>query len=49
MDKDFVWTELAESDVNNIAMYLLGEWSERVANNFYLKLELALSRIQGNP
>ena len=49
MVNDIVWTELAESDLNNIAIYLLGEWSERTLNTFYLKLELALSRIQGNP
>lgn len=47
--KEIVWTEIAETDLDSVLLYLKVNWSQHVLNKFKGKLIIQLERIIKNP
>lgn len=49
MEKEIVWTEVAQKDFSQITVYLKENWSESVLNNFSEALFLKMQLLQKHP
>ncbi len=47
--KEVLWTEIAETDLDSVLLYLRVNWSQQVLNKFKSKLITQLERIIKNP
>jgi|GEM_PF-1057017 len=49
MEKEIVWTSIAQQDFWNILFYLEGNWSSDVLDKFNLTLEIKIKLLQKQP